>query len=141
MREREGSVTLTNSSSNLNSAPRYEEWGILGHRVQFRVHFEIHNERLHLSQQWPLDRTPSPHTSAAPPTEHRGGTRSYTFYRFTKQMWTGRLYSQAPSKTPARVKSWSVVPRPGRIIPLQSEVRQSAGPSFPAPWSRLSQAG
>ena len=43
-----GSVTLTNSSSNLNSAPRCEEWGILGHWVQFRVHFEIHNEWLHL---------------------------------------------------------------------------------------------
>ena len=43
-----GSVTQTNSSSNLNSAPRCEEWGILGHWVQFRVHFEIHNEWLHL---------------------------------------------------------------------------------------------
>ena len=40
-------VTLTNSSSNLNFAPRCEEWGILGHWVQFRVHFEIHNEWLH----------------------------------------------------------------------------------------------
>ena len=34
-----GSVTLTNSSSNLNFAPRCEERGI-----QFRVHFEIHDE-------------------------------------------------------------------------------------------------
>ena len=43
-----GSVMLTNSSSNLNSVPRCEEWGILGHWVQFRVHFEIHNEWLYL---------------------------------------------------------------------------------------------
>ena len=43
------SVTLTNSSSKLNFSSRCEEWGILGHWVQFRVHFEIHNKWLH---QW-----------------------------------------------------------------------------------------
>ena len=43
-----GSVTLTNSSSTLNFAPRCEEWGILGHWLQVRLHFESHNEWVHL---------------------------------------------------------------------------------------------